>query len=63
MKEEVAVIGVGHAKWGKRHDVTLRELVHEAAQPCFEMAGLTPADMESSVIGVCGDYSLSDYFT
>lgn len=56
LREEVAVIGVGHAKWGKRHDVTLRELVHEAAQPCFEMAGLTPADMESSVIGVCGDY-------
>ncbi|MFQ5820538.1 MAG: thiolase domain-containing protein [Candidatus Heimdallarchaeota archaeon] len=56
MKQEVAVIGVGHAKFGKRHDATLRELVHEAARPCFEDASLSPTDMDASVIGVCGDY-------
>jgi len=56
LKQEVAVIGVGHAKFGKRHDATLREMVHEAARPCFEEAGLTPTDMDASVFGVCGDY-------
>ena len=56
MREEVAVVGVGHAKFGKRRDATLRELAHEAARGCFAEAGLTPADMDASVVGVCGDY-------
>ena len=56
MKQEVAVIGVGHAKFGKRKDATLRELVHEAARGCFADANLAPTDIDANVIGICGDY-------
>jgi len=52
---KVGVVGVGHAKFGKRNDVTLRELAYEAAIPALEDAGITTTDIDASVIGVAVD--------
>jgi acetyl-CoA C-acetyltransferase len=49
------VVGIGHAKFGKRNDATLRELAYEAAIPALEDAGITTADIDASVIGVAVD--------
>ncbi len=55
LTESVGVVGIGHAKFGKRTDATIRELAHEAVAPCLEDAKLTTADIDASVIGVAGD--------
>ena len=55
MSEKVAVVGIGHAKFGKRADATIRELAHEAVAPALEDAKLTTAEIDASVIGVAGD--------
>jgi len=51
----VAVVGIGHAKFGKRSDATIRELAAEAVAPALEDAKLTTAEVDASVIGVAGD--------
>jgi len=51
----VAVVGIGHAKFGKRADATIRELAAEAVAPALEDAKLTTAEIDASVIGVAGD--------
>lgn len=35
MTQKVGIIGVGHAKFRKRIDATLRELAREAVTPAF----------------------------
>ena len=55
MTEKVAVVGIGHAKFGKRTDATIRELAAEAVAPALEDAKLTTAEVDASVIGVAGD--------
>jgi len=55
LTEKVAVVGVGHAKFGKRTDVTIRELAHEAVKPALEDASITTAEIDASVIGVAED--------
>lgn len=55
MTEKVGVVGIGHAKFGKRDDATLRELAYEAAIPALEDAGVTTVDIDASVIGVAVD--------
>ena len=55
MTEKIGVVGIGHAKFGKRTDATIRELAHEAVKPALEDAGITTADIDASVIGVAGD--------
>jgi len=55
LTEKVSVVGVGHAKFGKRTDVTIRELAHEAAKPALEDASITTAEIDASVIGVAED--------
>ncbi len=47
----VAVIGVGNSRFGRRNDVTLQELAFESVKEAFEDAGLTPRDIELSVVG------------
>jgi len=54
LSEKVGVVGIGHAKFGKRTDATIRELAHEAVQPALEDAGLTTVDIDASVVGVAG---------
>lgn len=55
MTEKVGVVGIGHAKFGKRNDATIRELAHEAAIPALEDAEITTAEIDASVICVAGD--------
>jgi len=55
LTQKVGVVGIGHAKFGKRTDATIRELAHEATIPALEDAGITTADIDASVIGVAGD--------
>ena len=50
MTEKIGVVGIGHAKFGKRTDATIRELAHEAVKPALEDAGLTTADIDAAVI-------------
>jgi len=66
----VAVVGVGHSKYGNRTKpieeeiegkkvtfppVTVRELAHEAYFPALEHAGITNDDIDASVIGIAGE--------
>jgi len=55
LTEKVGIVGVGHAKFGKRTDATIRELAHEAVRPALEDAGIDTGDIDASVIGVAGD--------
>lgn len=55
MIEKVGIVGVGHAKFGKRTDATIRELAHEAVKPALEDAGIDTGDIDASVIGVAGE--------
>lgn len=51
----VAVVGVGHGKFGKRNDATLRELAYEATIPALNDAGITQKDVDASVVSVAGE--------
>ena len=55
MTGKVGIVGVGHAKFGKRTDATIRELAHEAVEPALEDAGIGVDDIDASVIGVAGE--------
>ncbi len=59
MTEKVGIVGIGHAKFGKkRTDATLRELAHEAVTPALEDAGVDTKDIDASVVGVaCEDFA------
>ena len=48
---KVAVVGIGHAKFGVRTDVNINELAWEAIKLACEDACLTPKDVEFSVVG------------
>ena len=50
----VAIVGVGHSKFGDRRDVVLPELGFEATKPAFEDAGLTPNDIDFVGVGISG---------
>ncbi|MBS7288908.1 MAG: thiolase domain-containing protein [Candidatus Freyarchaeota archaeon] len=47
----VAVVGVGHSKFGRRDDVNLGELAFESIKPALEDAGLAPEDIPFLVVG------------
>jgi len=51
VNRRVGIIGVGMSKFGKRQDVTVRELAWEAVKEAFEDAGLTQKDIQLTVIG------------
>lgn len=51
---KVAVIGVGHSKFGKRVDVSLPELAWEAIKEAVDDAGVSPKDIEFVSIGTIG---------
>jgi len=52
---KVGIVGVGHARFGKRSDATIRELAHEAFVPALEDAGITARDLDASVIAIAGE--------
>ncbi|MGA2462061.1 MAG: thiolase domain-containing protein [Candidatus Bathyarchaeia archaeon] len=52
----VAIVGVGHSKFGDRRDVSLPELAFEAAKPAFQDANLTPKDVDFLSVGIAGTW-------
>jgi acetyl-CoA C-acetyltransferase len=52
---QVAIIGVGHGKFGVRADASLRELTFEAVKACLEDSGVSLKEVESMVTGIAGD--------
>lgn len=55
MTDKIGVVGIGHAKFGKRTDVTIRELAYEAVKPALEDAKLATSEIDASVVGIAAD--------
>ncbi len=53
--EKVAIVGVGHGKFGVRSDASLREIAFEAVKACLEDARISLKEVDSMVTGICGD--------
>ncbi len=53
---KVAVVGIGHGKFGRRDDATVQELAFEPFQQALEDAGLTKNDLDATVIGSVPEY-------
>ena len=53
--KKVAIIGIGHGKFGVRSDASLRELTFEAVKACLDDAGIPLKEVDSMVTGVAGD--------
>ncbi|MFX1513968.1 MAG: thiolase domain-containing protein [Promethearchaeota archaeon] len=51
----VAIVGIGHTKFGQRKDASLRDLMFEAVQKVFNDSGLSPKDIDAMYTAVCGD--------
>jgi acetyl-CoA C-acetyltransferase len=51
----VAVVGIGHGKFGVRSDASLRELTFEAVKVCLSDANVPLKEVESMVTGIAGD--------
>ncbi len=54
---KVAIIGVGHSRFGDRSDVNLSELAFEAVQPSLEDSGLTAKEIPYVAVGSMGVWS------
>ena len=54
---KVAIVGVGHSRFGKRSDVNLSELSFEAIHPSLENSGLSPKDIPYMALGSMGVWS------
>ena len=54
MFRRVAIIGVGHSKFGVRQDVNVNELAFESIKPAIEDAGIDKRDIELMVLGSIG---------
>ena len=52
----VAIVGMGQGKFGKRDDATVQELAFEAFKYALDDAKLTVKDMDASVIGSSPEY-------
>ncbi|MCS7146393.1 MAG: thiolase domain-containing protein [Nitrososphaerota archaeon] len=52
----VAIVGVGHSKFGDRQDVNLRELAFEAVKPALEDAGVSPREISYVAVGTVGSW-------
>ena len=50
--EKVAVVGIGHGKFGVRSDASLRELAFEAVKACLDDAGISLTEVDSMVTGI-----------
>jgi len=51
---KVAVVGVGHSKFGIRNDVNISELAFEAVKPSLEDAGAEAKEVEFMALGTTG---------
>lgn len=57
MSRRVAIVGVGHSRFGVRHDVSLPELAWESIKEALEDAGITQKDVEYFVVANAGGWS------
>ncbi|MFQ6089863.1 MAG: thiolase domain-containing protein [Candidatus Bipolaricaulia bacterium] len=55
MMRRVAIVGIGHSRFGQRSDASLRELAFEAVKSCLADADLPLQDVESMVVSVASD--------
>ena len=53
----VAVVGIGHSKFGRRTDVTIGELAFESIKQAIVDAGVDRKDISNVVIGNMGGWS------
>ncbi len=53
--ERVAIVGIGQSRFGRREDVSLRELAFEAVKACLEDAGVPLQEVEAMVVSVASD--------
>jgi acetyl-CoA C-acetyltransferase len=53
---KVAVVGIGHGKFGRRDDATVQELSFEAFRDSLNDANLTIQDIDATVIGSVPEY-------
>jgi len=53
--KRVAIVGIGHGRFGVRSDASLRELAFEAVKACLDDAGVSLKEVESMVTGIAGD--------
>jgi acetyl-CoA C-acetyltransferase len=51
---KVAIVGVGHSRFGERQDVNVRELAFESVKTALEEAGLMPRDIPYVSVGSIG---------
>ncbi len=53
---KVAIVGVGHSKFGKRTDVNVAELAFESIKQAVEDAGVDRKEIENVVVGSAGGW-------
>jgi acetyl-CoA C-acetyltransferase len=54
--ERVAVVGIGHSKFGKRTDVNVAELAFESIREAVDDAGVDKGDIKNVVVGSAGGW-------
>ena len=54
--KKVAIVGVGHSKFGKRTDVNVAELAFESIKQAVEDAGVDRKEIENVVVGSAGGW-------
>ncbi len=57
MNNGVAIVGIGHSKFGKRNDVGLNELAWEAIKGALDDSGLSQSDISFMTLGNFGYWS------
>ncbi|MFH0811795.1 MAG: thiolase domain-containing protein [Pseudomonadota bacterium] len=55
LSKDVAIIGIGHGKFGRRTDASLRELAFEAVKECLDDAAVSLEEVDSMVTGICSE--------
>ena len=55
--EKVAIVGVGHSKFGRRTDLNLNELAFESIKEALIAPGITSKDIEHVTVGTMGGLS------
>jgi acetyl-CoA C-acetyltransferase len=53
---DVAIVGIGHSKFGKRSDVNLPELAFESIRGAIEDAGIAKGDIQNVTLGSAGGW-------
>ena len=54
--DRVAVVGIGHSKFGRRTDVNIGELAFESIKPAVDDAGVDKKDIGNVVVGSMGSW-------